>query len=80
MIILSTLVVSTLGARISDHGTRTVKNGDNGHLSLSKFGFDQQKLEYYRRRAMVLNAGGINRLPPSGPDPQHHLITSPALS
>lgn len=47
-------------------------------LSLREFGYDESTLEYYRRRAMLLDAGTM-RLVPQGPDGQHHSI-SPTMS
>lgn len=47
-------------------------------LMLQKFGFDEPKLEFYRRRAMLSGARTM-RNAPGGPDPQHH-SKSPGLS
>ncbi|CAN4102939.1 unnamed protein product [Withania somnifera] len=48
------------------------------HVSLHEFGYDGSTLEYYRRRAMLLDATTM-RVAPQGPDAQHHSI-SPTMS
>lgn len=47
-------------------------------LSLREFGYDESTLEYYKRRAMLLDVG-IMRVAPQGPDAQHH-FQSPTMS
>lgn len=47
-------------------------------LSLREFGYDESTLEYYKRRAMLLDVGTM-RVAPQGPDAQHH-SQSPTMS
>ncbi|GFP78642.1 hypothetical protein PHJA_000007800 [Phtheirospermum japonicum] len=65
MIILSLFMGSSSGTR------PRLLAGNDARLVLYKLGFDENKLGYYRRRAILLDAGPM-RLAPEGPNPQHH--------
>nr|GLL22699.1 hypothetical protein VITISV_019983 [Ipomoea trifida]GMC70233.1 CLAVATA3/ESR (CLE)-related protein 6-like [Ipomoea batatas] len=63
VVVMLWMVLASVEARVSDK----FMSG----LRLHEFGLDEQKMEYYRRRAM-LNDAGIMREAPDGPDPEHH--------
>ncbi|KAL3503153.1 hypothetical protein ACH5RR_037602 [Cinchona calisaya] len=65
------------GARVSPGFASVQKPGGSPQLTWREFGFDEARLEYYRRRK-ILDAETM-RMAPGGPDPQHH-SKPPALS
>ncbi|PIN16569.1 hypothetical protein CDL12_10775 [Handroanthus impetiginosus] len=79
-ILLLTMISSSLCLVSADTriGPGLQESTDRTHMILRKLGFDGPKLEYYRRRAIMLDAGTM-RTAPGGPEAQHH-SKSPTLS
>lgn len=82
-VVLFILMVSLLYTKIASarvHLGFSVRQKPSGktRVMLRELGFDEHALEYYRRRAIMLDAGTM-RVAPGGPDPHHHSKT-PALS
>ncbi|XAR68290.1 hypothetical protein NMG60_11003370 [Bertholletia excelsa] len=75
IIVLSILMASS-GARLYNP-ISAIKMSESSRTSLSRLGFDEMRLEYYRKRAMM--EARPARAAPGGPDPQHHMV-SPTLS
>jgi len=46
----------------------------NNYGMLKEFGYDELKIELYRRRSMEEDDVTIPRVSPGGPDPQHHAV------
>lgn len=67
IMILSMVLISS-GGRISREIPVVSTREFGSRLTLGDVGFDELKLEYYRRRALV----EADRVAPGGPDPQHH--------
>ncbi|KAL0301222.1 UNVERIFIED_CONTAM: hypothetical protein Sradi_6399000 [Sesamum radiatum] len=78
MIVIALLYVVSLDARSHSRIISVQESADSPRLMLRRLGFDEPKLEYYRRRAITLDAE-TTRVAPGGPDPQHHSKT-PTLS
>ncbi|EXB52820.1 hypothetical protein L484_002305 [Morus notabilis] len=58
-----------LQGRDSEAAMQTFDTTDHSQRLLHKLGFDDSKLEHYRRLSAPFV---IDRRPPGGPDPQHH--------
>ncbi|XVE80042.1 hypothetical protein DITRI_Ditri14bG0107200 [Diplodiscus trichospermus] len=67
MIIALMLLMRNSEAR-SSHGVPPMAEKIDSRTILEKLGYDVSKITYYRR----ILGGDPERIPPDGPDPQHH--------
>lgn len=71
LVVMLSMFLASMEARVSDKFMGVKRTAEMSGFRLHEFGLDEQKMEYYRRRAMLYNVG-VMREAPDGPDPEHH--------